>query len=209
MSDPNWENEKYVGHMRKPPVPAVSTLSPSDPEEASEEPEATKTRENPVSVAGATSDDQCPECRCAPGAEHHPECPGMFPEPVNIANPVNIPLQQGNDDCPECCADSPSDGEISTTLMQNTDHEATAIPLAEQLALFEQRKWSVLESMRRELDDPEFIAMLFDEARERMAGGFPQYGSTMFRWTYHELFANQLQEVADRLVYGVADAAAQ
>lgn len=181
MSDPNWENEKYVGHMRKPLVQAVSTLSPSDPEEASEEPEATKTRENPVSVAGATSDDQCPECRCAPGAEHHPEC----------------------------CADSPSDGEISTTLMPNTDHEATVIPLAEQLALFEQRKWSVLESMRRELDDPEFIAMLFDEARQRMADGFPMYGSTMFRWTYHELFANQLQEVADRLVYGVADAAAQ
>jgi hypothetical protein len=87
----------------------------------------------------------------------------------------------------------------------NAPAEAIAyIPFEAQLDLFEQRKWAVVEQMRRDLDDPEYLGRLFTLARSRLLSGFSVYGSTMHGWDAATRIQNEMEEMADRLVYGTS-----
>ena len=128
----------------------------------------------------APAEDQCPECRCAPGQPHSPDC-------TEAERPARTP-----------------------TLMLNTDREMETvdiddlviIPLDIQEWFFEAGKYEAamkLVDLVGALDTNP--VELFALARTRLRSGFEDYHSAMFAWDAETRRRNVMEELADALVY--------
>ena len=98
---------------------------------------------------------------------------------------------------------------VYATLMVNTQYECEGchphhLTLDEQLAIFDEKKWHVLQTMREELYNEEFLSRVMLMARERLIEGYETYGSEMYQWEHEERKKNEAEEVADRIVYGTS-----
>ena len=125
-------------------------------------------------------DDQCGECRCAPGTDHNEDCWSV---------PDDLPLQQRNDLCPVDCP----------TLQGEDMDPPINIPWSVQQELFDLHARQALDALPGylHLHGDTIIAM----AAARMESGYHEYGSKAFGWSTEERLLNMLEELADSVVY--------
>ena len=119
--------------------------------------------------------DQCDECRCAPGESHNDQCPTLN---INVGPNEYV------------------EPEYRTTI--DID-DIISIPLDIQEHIFRQGvDYASLDLERMLLQDWEEIK---DLALERLRGGFSEFGCEMFAWSAETRRQNVLEEIADSLVY--------
>jgi len=90
-----------------------------------------------------------------------------------------------------------TDGEAEPLLEQ----EPVSIPLETQLWMYEQMAELSLDNLIDILLLPETREEVVEMAKNRLAGGFPVYGCTMYNWDAKTRRRNLLEELADASVY--------
>ncbi len=78
------------------------------------------------------------------------------------------------------------------------------IPLDEQIRRFEANWMREVLRLERDLKRPTYLQRLHDLGRERLIGGFDTFGDEMYHWPPELSEQNEMEEVADRIVYGTA-----
>ncbi len=78
------------------------------------------------------------------------------------------------------------------------------IPLEEQIRRFEANWMREVMRLEADLKRPTYLQRLHDLGLERLIGGYETHGDAMYHWPDWLSEQNEMEEVADRLVYGSA-----
>jgi hypothetical protein len=141
-------------------------------------------------------EDQCPECRAAPGAPHADGCPGLRDSRMAADSDVTN------------CTHLSRSADSSTHVSQSGNFPASGnmnpvnIPLEVQERLFNKCWCDAMNTMialaGNRIGVPDD---LLDLALARLRSGFEQYGSEMYTWDAETRRRNVMEELADAIVY--------
>lgn len=80
-----------------------------------------------------------------------------------------------------------------------------AIPLDEQIRLYEDRFEREVDRLWDALADTVYVRHIHDLGLARLRAGYVTYGDDMFQWPDHVRRAEQDEELADYFVYGTSE----
>ena len=99
------------------------------------------------------------------------------------------------------CADVSPEEKVPATGNMQTAEDTVTIPLEMQIWMYDQMADKALDDLVDLLMDPDVRGEIIEMARNRLAGGFPLYGCTMYNWDSVTRWRNLVEELADASVY--------